>query len=29
MFYESYDPSNYQGISFPGVGLEVNPDRVL
>ena len=29
MFYESYEPSNYQGISFPGVGLEVNPDRVL
>lgn len=29
MFHESYDPSNYQGISFPGVGLEVNPDRVL
>lgn len=29
MFYESYDPSNYQGISFPGLGLEVNPDRVL
>ena len=29
MFHESYDPSNYQGISFPGLGLEVNPDRVL
>ncbi len=29
MFYESYDPSNYTGISFPGLGLEINPDRVL
>lgn len=29
MFHESYDPSNYQGISFPGLGLELNPDRVL
>ena len=29
MFYESYDPSNYQGISFPGLGLEMNPNRVL
>ena len=29
MFFESYDPSNYHGISFPGVGLEVNPDRIL
>ena len=29
MFYESYDPSNYQGISFPGLGLEMNPGRVL
>ena len=29
MFYESYDPSNYNGISFPGLGLEMNPDRVL
>lgn len=29
MFHESYDPSNYQGIAFPGLGLEVNPDRVL
>ncbi len=29
MFHESYDPSNYQGISFPGLGLEMNPDRVL
>ena len=27
MFHESYDPSNYQGISL--LGLELNPDRVL
>lgn len=29
MFHESFDPSNYQGISFPGLGLEMNPSRVL
>ncbi len=29
MFYESYNPGNYSGISFPGLGIEVNPDRVL
>ena len=29
MFYDSYDPSNYSGIFFPGLNLEVNPGRVL
>ena len=29
MFYESYNPGNYGNISFPGLGLEFNPDRVL
>ena len=29
MFYESYNPSNYGTISFPGLGIEVNPPRVL
>ncbi len=29
MFHESYNPSSYEGISFPGLGLEFNPDRVL
>ncbi len=29
MFHESYNPGNYEGISFPGLGLEFNPDRVL
>ncbi len=29
MFYESYNPGNYGGISFPGLGLELNPPRVL
>lgn len=29
MFYESYNPGDYGAISFPGLGLEINPPRVL